>query len=81
VHVPSEKVHARSRTLITGGASFLGSHLCARLIAEGWGVLCVDSLLTGRKGNLDQRLIEWEPVVTLEDGLARTVEWARASWT
>jgi nucleoside-diphosphate-sugar epimerase len=37
-------------------------------------------LLTGRKGNLDQRQIEWEPVVPLEDGLARTIEWARTSW-
>jgi dTDP-glucose 4,6-dehydratase len=44
------------RALITGGAGFLGSHLCDRLIAEGWDVVCVDSLLTGRKGNLDQLL-------------------------
>jgi hypothetical protein len=41
--------------LITGGASFLGSHLCDRLIAEGWDV-CVDSLLTGHKGNLEELL-------------------------
>jgi dTDP-glucose 4,6-dehydratase len=40
------------RALITGGAGFLGSHLCERLIAEGWDVLCVDSLLTGQKDNL-----------------------------
>ena len=44
------------RALITGGAGFLGSHLCDRLIAEGWDVVCVDSLLTGIKGNLDQLL-------------------------
>jgi dTDP-glucose 4,6-dehydratase len=52
VNVPSEKVHAGSRVLITGGAGFLGSHLCERLIAEGWEVLCVDSLLTGSEDNL-----------------------------
>jgi dTDP-glucose 4,6-dehydratase len=41
-----------SRALITGGAGFLGSHVCERLIAEGWDVLCLDSLLTGRKENI-----------------------------
>jgi dTDP-glucose 4,6-dehydratase len=56
VHVPSEKGHARYKALITGGAGFLGSHLCERLIAEGWDVLCLDSLLTGREGNLEQLL-------------------------
>jgi dTDP-glucose 4,6-dehydratase len=40
------------RALITGGAGFLGSHLCERLIAEGWDVVCVDSLLSGRRDNL-----------------------------
>jgi dTDP-glucose 4,6-dehydratase len=40
------------RALITGGAGFLGSHLCERLIAEGWDVVCFDSLLTGSQDNL-----------------------------
>jgi len=40
------------RVLITGGAGFLGSHLCDRLIAEGREVLCVDNLLTGRAANI-----------------------------
>jgi dTDP-glucose 4,6-dehydratase len=31
--------------------------------------------------SLARRLIEWEPVVPLEDGLARTIEWAKASWS
>ncbi len=44
------------RALITGGAGFLGSHLCERLIHEGWDVLCVDSLLTGQKDNLQPLL-------------------------
>jgi dTDP-glucose 4,6-dehydratase len=40
------------RTLITGGAGFLGSHLCAALIARGDEVVCVDNLSTGAKSNL-----------------------------
>ena len=40
------------RTLITGGAGFLGSHLCDRLIAEGHEVLCVDNFITGRPANV-----------------------------
>jgi len=40
------------RAVITGGAGFLGSHLCERLLAEGYGVVCVDNLLTGRVENI-----------------------------
>jgi dTDP-glucose 4,6-dehydratase len=40
------------RVLITGGAGFLGSHLCDALLAEGHSVVCVDNLLTGRMENL-----------------------------
>ena len=40
------------RALVTGGAGFLGSHLCDALIAEGWSVVVVDNLLTGRRANL-----------------------------
>jgi UDP-glucuronate decarboxylase len=39
-------------TLITGGAGFLGSHLCDRLIADGHEVLCVDNFYTGSKDNI-----------------------------
>ena len=42
----------RKRVLVTGGAGFLGSHLCERLIAEGHDVLCVDNYFTGRKDNI-----------------------------
>lgn len=40
------------RTLITGGAGFLGSHLCDRFIAEGHEVLCMDNLITGNADNI-----------------------------
>lgn len=39
-------------TLVTGGAGFLGSHLCDRLIQRGEHVLCVDNYITGRKSNI-----------------------------
>ena len=42
----------RKRVLVTGGAGFLGSHLCERLIQEGADVLCVDNYFTGRKDNI-----------------------------
>ncbi len=41
------------RTLITGGAGFLGSHLCERMLAEGHEVLCMDNLITGDLANID----------------------------
>jgi len=47
---PSE--NPRPLTLVTGGAGFLGSHLCDRLVAEGHAVLCLDNLITGRKENI-----------------------------
>ena len=52
------------RVLVTGGAGFIGSHLCARLLAEGNEVLCIDNLYSSRKRNiahlLDDPLFEFE---------------------
>ena len=42
----------RKRILVTGGAGFIGSHLCERLLAEGNDVLCVDNFFTGTKDNI-----------------------------
>jgi dTDP-glucose 4,6-dehydratase len=41
------------RALVTGGAGFLGSHLCDALLTEGYSVVAVDNLLTGRKSNIE----------------------------
>jgi dTDP-glucose 4,6-dehydratase len=46
------KERAERRAVVTGGAGFLGSHLCERLLAEGYGVLCLDNFLTGTPANV-----------------------------
>ena len=46
----------RKRVLVTGGAGFLGSHLCARLLRDGCDVLCVDNYFTGRRDNIIELL-------------------------
>lgn len=43
---------SEKRTLITGGAGFLGSHLCDRYLREGYEVICMDNLLTGNESNI-----------------------------
>ncbi|MEZ6317653.1 MAG: NAD-dependent epimerase/dehydratase family protein [Phycisphaerales bacterium] len=40
------------RILVTGGAGFLGSHLCERLIAQGHDVICLDNFFTSQKSNV-----------------------------
>lgn len=46
----------RKRVLVTGGAGFLGSHLCERLLSDGCDVLCVDNFYTGTKDNIARLL-------------------------
>lgn len=41
------------RILVTGGAGFIGSHLCERLLAQGQEILCADNFFTGRRQNVD----------------------------
>jgi UDP-glucuronate decarboxylase len=49
-------MHLETRVLVTGGAGFLGSHLCERLLCDGMGVLCVDNFFTGTRRNIDELL-------------------------
>ena len=44
--------HTRKRVLVTGGAGFLGSHLCERLVRQGHDVVCADNYFTGRRDNV-----------------------------
>jgi UDP-glucuronate decarboxylase len=46
----------RKRVLVTGGAGFLGSHLCDRLVRDGADVLCVDNFFTGSRANIEHLL-------------------------
>jgi UDP-glucuronate decarboxylase len=46
----------RPRALVTGGAGFLGSHLCERLLAEGRDIICVDNFFTGSKDHIEHLL-------------------------
>ena len=49
---------SRKKVLVTGGAGFIGSHLCERLLAAGCDVLCVDNYFTGTKDNIAHLLNE-----------------------
>jgi UDP-glucuronate decarboxylase len=49
-------MHLNKRILVTGGAGFLGSHLCERLLAEGHEVLCVDNFFTSSRSNVGHLL-------------------------
>jgi len=49
---------SRTRTLVTGGSGFIGSHLCERLLAAGHEVLCVDNYYTGRRQNIEHLLAD-----------------------
>ncbi|MFL6691967.1 MAG: NAD-dependent epimerase/dehydratase family protein, partial [Ramlibacter sp.] len=50
------RYNGRSQILVTGGAGFLGSHLCERLLGEGHEVLCVDNFFTGARRNIEHLL-------------------------
>ena len=46
------------KSLVTGGAGFLGSHLCDRLVQEGHAVICMDNILTGRRENIEHLMTQ-----------------------
>ena len=50
--------HVRKRILVTGGAGFLGSHLCDRLVEEGHDILCLDNFFTGSKENIAHLIVK-----------------------
>lgn len=52
----AKRYSLRKRVLVTGGAGFIGSHLCRRLVAEGCDVLCVDNFYTGTRDNIEDLL-------------------------
>ena len=58
-------------TLITGGAGFLGSHLCERMLAEGHDVVCVDNFLTGRRENVEH-LLDRDDFRLIEHDITKT---------
>jgi UDP-glucuronate decarboxylase len=49
-------MHLENRVLVTGGAGFLGSHLCERLLAQGASVICADNYFTGARRNIDSMI-------------------------
>ncbi len=60
------------KALVTGGLGFIGSHLVDRLIADGWSVVVLDNLLTGRRSNLDKH--RRDPRLSLMDGDIRSAK-------
>ena len=60
------------RTVITGGAGFVGSHLCERFLAEGHEVLCLDNLLTGHRRNI-AHLLDNPKFLFLEHNISEPV--------
>jgi UDP-glucuronate decarboxylase len=51
-----KKIQNRKRVMVTGGAVFLGSHLCERLLPEGRDVLCLDNFYSGTRDNVSHFL-------------------------
>lgn len=52
IHNKGENTMNRKRILVTGGAGFIGSHLCEKLLEQGNDVVCIDNLFTGQKDNI-----------------------------
>nr|WP_297426367.1 UDP-glucuronic acid decarboxylase family protein [uncultured Actinotalea sp.] len=57
-HVEDLNRRGPGRAVVTGGAGFLGSHLCTELVARGWEVVCLDNFLTGSPANVAHLLGE-----------------------
>lgn len=68
--MPTSSQHPRRSVLVTGGAGFLGSHVCERLVREGAAVTCLDNLLTGRVENISSLMTNSD--FTFVEGDVRT---------
>ena len=60
----------KKRILVTGGAGFIGSHICERLLKKGNYVICCDNFYTGNKNNLD-RVLDYKNFEILRHDLVR----------
>ena len=63
--------------LVTGGAGFLGSHLCDRLINEGHKVICLDNYFTGKKETLiilDNPFFRWLNKMSLNISISKSIK-------
>ena len=67
-------MHLQQRILVTGGAEFLGSHLCERLLAEGGDVLCADNFFTGTRKNIEHKAEIDDTRASLSYKLKRTLQ-------
>lgn len=62
-----------SRILVTGGAGFLGSHLCARLVSEGNNVVCMDNYITGNERNI-KPLLDSDDIEFVKHDVSKFIE-------
>ena len=69
-------LNINKRILVTGGARFLGSHLCEKLIRFGNEVICLDNFYTGSKRNISK--LDWESKINLEQGLKKTIQYFKS---
>ena len=63
----------RKRAVVTGGAGFIGSHLCERLICEGFSVICLDNFITGEKNNI-KKLLNNQNFILVEQDVSKYIE-------
>lgn len=74
-----EKNHSDKRALVTGGAGFLGSHLCDALLAQGYSVIAADNLLTGSLSNIEH-LRNNARFEFVETDVCRPREWGKLDY-
>ena len=63
----------KKTVLITGGAGFIGSHLCELFIAEGYKVICLDNLITGKLSNI-YGLLKWKKIGFIEHDISKYIK-------